>query len=119
MRFRCRPSACVAALSAAISAAMLDWRFARFIPKQIAEEYWIDDFDFCARRKIDNGCVCAAETAAACAQRRLSERTRSDLPPAQRLRPRSPQRAMRRNRPRPNLRVEQRAAQIGERGVVA
>ena len=76
----------------------------------------MDDSDLGARRKIDNGCVCAAATAAVCARRRLSSKTRSGLPPAQRLRPRSRQRAVRRNRPRPNLRVERRTAQIGERG---
>jgi len=56
--------------------------------------------------------------AAVCAQRRLSSKTRSDLPPAQRLRLHSTQRAMKRNRLRPNLRVERRAGQIGGRGVV-
>lgn len=97
---------------------MLGLHVARFIPQQIAEEWSIDDSDFGARRKIDNGCVCAAATAAVCAQRRLPIKTRSDLPPPQRLRPRSPQRAMKRNRLRPNLGVERRAAQIGERELV-
>ncbi len=118
-RFGCRPCACVAAMSAAMSAAILVWHFARFMPQQIAEEWWIDDSDFGARRKIDHGCVCAAATAAVCAQRRLSSKTRSGLPPEQRLWPRSPQRAMRRSWLRPNLRVERRAAQIGGRRVVA
>ena len=96
---------------------MLGLHVARFIPQQIAEEWWRDDSNFGARRKIDNGSVCAAATAAVCALRRLSSKSRSDLPPAQRLRPRSRQRAMKRNRLRPNLGVERRVAQIGERGV--